>query len=225
MGAYMKICIRCNEEKDLSNFHKKGSYYYGECKICMNSRNAARMMKNKMKIIKYKGGECKLCGYSKNPKALEFHHRDPAKKDFSISSFKNSNIKKLKKEADKCDLLCSNCHKEVHDAIWKSGNTINWKVYNNVLNGSMKDLRAKGKKYFCSCGEEVSGAKRKCIKCAHLSQEKINWPSDLELEKLVWKKPKAVLAKELGVSDKAIAKRCLNRNITQPPKGYWIKKS
>ena len=54
-------------------------------------------------------------------------------------------------------------------------------------------------------------------------QKQINWPSNEELAKLVWEKPIVHLAKDLGVSDKALIKRCLKFKIKKPPAGYWNK--
>lgn len=54
---------------------------------------------------------------------------------------------------------------------------------------------------------------------------KINWPSKEVLEKLVWEKSTVKLSLELGVSDKAIEKRCKKYNINKPPRGYWTKLS
>lgn len=69
------------------------------------------------KIKEAHGGKCIRCGYNKCIKALEFHHIDPNKKDFTIS---NDNFKVLEavKEAKKCILLCANCHRELHDDMW-----------------------------------------------------------------------------------------------------------
>ena len=53
--------------------------------------------------------------------------------------------------------------------------------------------------------------------------EKIVWPTDEELSRLVWTKALILLAKDLGVSDNAIRKRCKNRNIEVPTVGYWTK--
>jgi hypothetical protein len=69
--------------------------------------------KAKIKLVEYKGGECEKCGYRKCIDALEFHHKDPNEKDFTISG-KSWSFERLKKEADKCILVCSNCHKEIH---------------------------------------------------------------------------------------------------------------
>ena len=69
------------------------------------------------KIKESRGGKCVRCGYDRCLKALEFHHIDPSKKDFTIS---NDHFKLLEavKESKKCILICSNCHKELHDNLW-----------------------------------------------------------------------------------------------------------
>lgn len=45
-----------------------------------------------------------------------------------------------------------------------------------------------------------------------------------ELEKLVWEMPTTDIAKQLGVSDKAVEKRCKLWGIEKPPRGYWQRK-
>lgn len=68
-------------------------------------------------LKKKKGGKCSRCGYDKCLKALEFHHIDPSKKDFTISN-DHFRLKDAIEESKKCILLCSNCHKEFHDNMW-----------------------------------------------------------------------------------------------------------
>ena len=70
----------------------------------------------KIKLIEYKGGKCQICGYNKCISALEFHHKNPEEKDFTISG-QSKSFEKLKVEADKCVLVCSNCHREIHEGI------------------------------------------------------------------------------------------------------------
>jgi hypothetical protein len=97
--------------KDLAN-HRRGQIgYYKRYTATYRKRNLER----KKKAVEYKGGKCQECGYKKCIAALEFHHRDPNEKDFEISNGAR-NWDKIKAELDKCDLLCSNCHKEVHYA-------------------------------------------------------------------------------------------------------------
>ena len=64
-------------------------------------------------LVEYKGGKCEFCGYDKCIEALEFHHIDETTKEFAISGSTKS-LEKQKKEADKCYMLCANCHRELH---------------------------------------------------------------------------------------------------------------
>ena len=73
----------------------------------------------KKRIIESMGGECQSCGYSKCDEALELHHIDPDKKELSFGAIR-ANPKswvKIVEELRKCILLCSNCHKEIHNDI------------------------------------------------------------------------------------------------------------
>lgn len=66
----------------------------------------------------YKGSKCTICGYNKCQRALSFHHLNPKKKDFGLSvKGLTRSEDKVKKEIDKCVLLCANCHMEVHKNI------------------------------------------------------------------------------------------------------------
>lgn len=69
----------------------------------------------KAELVKYKGGKCEICSYDKCIGAMQFHHKDPKEKEFTIGRHHRS-LDKMKKEADKCMLLCSRCHDEIH---WK----------------------------------------------------------------------------------------------------------
>jgi len=62
------------------------------------------------------GGGCRICGYAKNLAALEFHHRDESAKLFQLDlrSLSNRSWNRIEAEVQKCDLVCSNCHKEIH---------------------------------------------------------------------------------------------------------------
>ena len=99
-----KVAERKNRE--LSDEEKK-DYNYQHVKTFRK--------KNKERAIEYKGGKCILCGYSKCNNALEFHHLNPLDKDFNISKNMNKSWQKVKNEIDKCILVCSNCHREIHE--------------------------------------------------------------------------------------------------------------
>jgi 5-methylcytosine-specific restriction endonuclease McrA len=61
----------------------------------------------RLEYISKRGGCCRVCG---SVEALEFHHRDPTMKvSHRIFSWKRSRIDV---ELEKCDLLCSKCHRQ-----------------------------------------------------------------------------------------------------------------
>jgi hypothetical protein len=72
--------------------------------------------KLKEQAVQYMGGYCSKCGFNKNICALQFHHLDPAEKDFGISSDGvHRSWAKVKSELDKCIMVCANCHAEIHE--------------------------------------------------------------------------------------------------------------
>lgn len=70
--------------------------------------------RRKQRMVSYKGGKCQRCGYQTCIDALIFHHRDPKAKEFTIAGTSHVLWDVVRQELDKCDLLCSNCHYEVH---------------------------------------------------------------------------------------------------------------
>jgi hypothetical protein len=69
-------------------------------------------------LVEEAGGRCMLCGYERCIAALEFHHREPSQKSFGLSRRGITRaIDKVRAEAAKCALLCSNCHAEVEAGV------------------------------------------------------------------------------------------------------------
>ncbi len=114
--ANTRICPCCEKDLPKDQFYsrrgKEGSSVY--CKTCTNEQTLKRQRALKEQAVQYKGGKCSVCDYNKYQGALEFHHLDPNEKDFSIAQARHTTFDKVKAELDKCVLLCSNCHREVH---------------------------------------------------------------------------------------------------------------
>jgi hypothetical protein len=93
---------------------KNNRYRCRKCAIdAVNKRR--RLLKEKAVI--YKGGKCQKCNYNKYMGALEFHHIEK-NKEFGIGAKGYTRSwEALKKELDKCILVCSNCHKEIEAGI------------------------------------------------------------------------------------------------------------
>ena len=84
-----------------------------------------RRKKIRQLSIEYKGGKCQICGYGKCAEAMEFHHKDSSLKDFGISQKGYTRgWDKVRKELDKCQMLCANCHREIHSKMQLSDESL-----------------------------------------------------------------------------------------------------
>lgn len=76
-----------------------------------------RILLRKKELVLQNGGGCKMCGYNTCYRALTFHHKDPSTKKFTLDS---GNLFRytwdaIIEESKKCELLCQNCHAELHE--------------------------------------------------------------------------------------------------------------
>lgn len=96
-----------------------------KCMKCQSEYVQKRRDHIKLLALAYKGNRCQCCGYNKCVSALEFHHINPEQKDFAIGSRGYTRSwNKVKSELDKCVLVCSNCHREIHANILQCPNEI-----------------------------------------------------------------------------------------------------
>lgn len=79
-----------------------------------SQRDKLKTREAKSKCIEYLGGKCKRCNHTYPNCVYDFHHRDPKQKEILVSRLMKSNWDVIKRELDKCDLLCSNCHRITH---------------------------------------------------------------------------------------------------------------
>ena len=86
---------------------------YGISITMLNTKEEKQAFKRA--CIAYKGGKCIRCGYDKSIRSLHFHHRDPSIKESNIASLFRRALELPIVELDKCDLVCANCHGEIHD--------------------------------------------------------------------------------------------------------------
>lgn len=107
------LCGKCGET-DQSKFYGRKNRTCGKCH---NKYTLRRGQENKLKGIEYLGGKCKLCNYDKYSGSLDFHHTDPKEKDKNFHSIRGWSWDRMKLELDKCELLCKNCHSEIHAKI------------------------------------------------------------------------------------------------------------
>ena len=104
---YRPRCKDCNREftRNQSNRNRES--------ISKNAK--ARKSARKSECISYLGGKCYRCAYKKSTHALTFHHKSRAEKDGDISSMLDYSWLRLRRELDRCVLVCFNCHMELEE--------------------------------------------------------------------------------------------------------------
>lgn len=169
------------------------------CKKCFIEHSSTKKRRTKEKLVEYKGGKCEICGYDKCIDALEFHHLNPKEKEFNISQ---SNYSKpfalLKKEVDKCILVCSNCHREIHANIVKKNrenrdfDCLSWTpidrktVYNTISAEKILELHNNGisEKDICKIINVSISTLKRFLKDNNISFKKEKKPLKKDLEEI-----------------------------------------
>lgn len=109
-------CSVCGETDPSRFYQRKGRHAkFPRCKTCHNRSQIERFRSYKKMAVEYKGGKCVRCGYDKCLASLDFHHVDPSQKDPNWRRMRNWVFERIKEELDKCDLVCRNCHGEIHN--------------------------------------------------------------------------------------------------------------
>jgi transposase len=88
------------------------------CARCNTEAVSDRRRRVKEILVAEAGGRCVTCGFDSYMGALQFHHRDPATKAFEVSRQGiTRSLERLRLEAQKCVLLCANCHAMVEAGL------------------------------------------------------------------------------------------------------------
>ena len=139
-----------------------------------------RAWSRKLELVNLMGGCCSRCGYGKNLAALEFHHTNPDTKSFQLDArhLSNSSMDKIIEESHKCILVCSNCHREIHNPNM-TPELLSEKTY---VNKSL--LEDKRKMAICpQCGKKYPYVKGKIFCSNECRKESKQYPSRDEIQK------------------------------------------
>ena len=115
----MKLCSNCKQEKPESDFYwkdKEHTILNSRCKLCSNACMTELRRERYAKVQAYKEQQgCPVCG-EKRHWVLDLHHRDGDTKEATIADMlrKNYSWERIMQELEKCDVLCSNCHRDYH---------------------------------------------------------------------------------------------------------------
>lgn len=98
--------------------HKEEMRQYRREWYCRNKDNEIRKSGERRKttrnlIRKFKEGKCCSRCSEDDPRALDWHHKDPKAKLFGIANGESWPMSKVLLELKKCELLCANCHRKL----------------------------------------------------------------------------------------------------------------
>lgn len=141
-----KICKKDLPKEQFSFKDKSKGRLQNKCKSCFKDYRKKYYQKNKIKAIEksaetsknirirnqqfvwdyLKKNPCIDC-FEKDPVVLEFDHREGVEKikDVSLMILHGHSIENIKKEIEKCDVRCANCHRK--ETARRSG----W--YSNII--------------------------------------------------------------------------------------------
>ncbi len=100
-------------------------YRRRKCRHCYRLTKQILIHHNHQWLNEYKKKRgCGNCGII-NPIVLDFHHKNEKNKLFTVSSFRRAiGFSRIKKEIKKCEVICANCHRILHDEI-RNGKVVN----------------------------------------------------------------------------------------------------
>lgn len=103
--------IYSERKEQLLEYQKR---YRKENREAVSQRQKDSRNKKLQLLINMKGDKCERCQITYPPEVYDFHHIDPRIKSFTISNEMGRSLKSLIIEAEKCALLCANCHRLLH---------------------------------------------------------------------------------------------------------------
>lgn len=114
-------CRECNKQISKDYYHRNLIKH----RLATRARNQKIITRNKGYINKVKiANGCYFCKESELC-CLDFHHKNPAEKGFSLSYARWFKWSKIENEIKKCIVLCANCHRKLHKGLLILPNEIN----------------------------------------------------------------------------------------------------
>jgi len=160
--------------------------------------------RTKARMVAAFGGKCCVCQKEYPQEVFEFHHLDPAEKDFAFGSVRSNCLSwdKIVNELRKCVMVCANCHRLVeygHGEIPENA----FRFDESYVD--YKKLERKQRMDRCRCGREKLKSQKFCsIECSNFYSRKVEWPSKDVLKDLLKYKSLNQIGKLYGVTHSAV---------------------
>lgn len=225
-------------EIDTSHFHRTtgSSWNKGVYSTKPISKTAIKNKVVRERGYKCQGENCGITDWHGKPISLELEHIDG-----NPSNNEDENLLLLcpnchsqtptwrrgKLSAIRNGRLCIECGNEVRSDVHKKCTKCRAPEKSHQYRQAKRLLNAETPKTrkpripktpplpkFCACGTELAGSNTKgvCLKCSHVAQQRIVWPSVEELQERLKTTSFVQLGKQLGVSDNAIRKYLRNNS-------------
>ncbi|MCR4274594.1 MAG: hypothetical protein NUW02_00890 [Candidatus Campbellbacteria bacterium] len=116
-----KVCKYCGKSLPESFFGvalttEKKVYRRRKCRDCYRITKQMLINRYYQLILEYKQQKgCSRCGVG-DPRVLDFHHKNGKDKLFTVGTFRRAvGLSRIKSEINKCEVVCANCHRILHD--------------------------------------------------------------------------------------------------------------
>ncbi len=116
LQAHCKECKKQYRKNNAERHKEVVREYQANNRDSINRKARERRAKHLNRLIEDLGGlKCSMCGFKDEYiGCYDFHHKDMSTKEHNLGSIMLHNFTKIKEEADKCVLVCSNCHRKIH---------------------------------------------------------------------------------------------------------------
>ena len=97
-------------------------YRRRKCRDCYRLTKQALIQRHYLWLNEYKRQRgCHRCGVA-DPRVLDFHHKKGEDKLFTVGGARREvGSERLRKEIEKCVVVCANCHRILHEEMRKKG--------------------------------------------------------------------------------------------------------
>lgn len=195
----------------------------------INARQVSEFRRRrKENLVHVCGDKCCLCGYNRVIAGLEFHHINPEQKSYGISAGGIChNLEDDLTEVRKCVLVCSNCHREIHDGYYTEQELWQHQIFLEDVANHLREIKGRRldweePEHCAVCGKPLSrDAKRTICQDCYIKQKHSVRPNREQLKELIRTTPFTKIGEIYGVSDNAIRKWCKAVNL--PTKSREIK--
>jgi hypothetical protein len=125
-----KVCCKCRALKPIEEFNfrnRSAGVRHHYCRDCGKDLTRSHYQRNKRQycdrslraklarrehVRQMKSRPCADCGIQYPYYVMDFDHREGEEKVFEMNRVIYVTMGALKKEIEKCDVVCSNCHRE-----------------------------------------------------------------------------------------------------------------